>query len=138
MSNIGETFFTTVGCMDGRAQGPVVLFGQKKFCAQYGDTITETGLVGLISKKNPNTSLLNSLKKKISISLEKHHAKGIVVSGHEECAGNPVEDSRQKKDILKAAKVIERLVLKKAKVLPVFVKRPSAGSGLKTWIVEEL
>ena len=142
MSQAGESFFTSVGCMDGRVQEPVLVFGQKKFGAKYADTITEAGLVGLVSKENVDRSLLDSLKKKILISLEKHHSKGIIVHGHAECAGNPVEDEQHKKDVLKAVKIIGTLIQNDLQIFPVFVTRSvhsvnlgQAGSG---WIAEEL
>ena len=35
MSDKYETFFTTVGCMDGRAQGVVADFGRKNFRVMF-------------------------------------------------------------------------------------------------------
>ena len=134
MSHTGETFFTSVGCMDGRVQEPISLYGQKKFGVKYADTITEAGLVGLLAEDDVNQTLLDSIKNKILISLEKHHSKGIVVEGHQECAGNPVKDDMHKKDVLKAVKTIGALVQRDIPIVPVFVTR-SANSG---WIVEEL
>lgn len=136
MSQAGETFFTSVGCMDGRAQEPVLSFGQKEFGVKFADTITEAGLVGLLSGKSVKKSLLNSIRKKILISLEKHHSKGIVVHGHEECAGNLVENEQHKKDVLKAAKTIGALIQKDIQILPIFVKRDH--SSVSGWFAEEL
>lgn len=133
MSQAGETFFTSIGCMDGRVQEPVLAFGQKKFNVKYADTITEAGLVGLLAKDNVDSSLLDSIKKKILISIEKHHSKGIIVHGHEECAGNPVGDEQHKKDVLKAAQVIAALIQRNIQIIPIFVKR----QGQK-WIAEKL
>jgi len=134
MSQAGETFFTAVGCMDGRALRSVRKYGKAKFGVFFVDMITEAGLVGLVAKKNVSKSLLNSLKKKILISLEKHHSRGIIVHGHQECAGNPVADAQHKKDVLKAAKTISALIPKNTQIIPVFVTR-SASSG---WIAEKL
>lgn len=131
MSDLGETFFTSIGCMDGRVQAPITEYGKSKFQAQYPDTITEAGLVGILSN-NPSGELLESIKKKILISIEKHHSKGIIVHGHEECAGNPVEDKKHRQDILKAAQVLRSMALN-LEVKPVFVVRSTGG-----WIVEEL
>lgn len=133
MSKAGETFFTSVGCMDGRVQESILKFGQEEFGARYADTITEAGLVGLLSKENVSEDLLSSIRSKIMISLEKHHSKGIIVHGHQECAGNPVDDEVQKNDIRKAAQVIRLTVLSNAEVISVFVKR--AGD---VWKIEEL
>lgn len=136
MSQAGETFFTSVGCMDGRVQEPVLHFGQAQLGAKYADTITEAGLVGLLSKDNVDSSLLDSIKKKILISLEKHQSKGIIIHGHEECARNPVDDQQHKKDVLKAAKTIGKLIQKDTQIIPVFVKRSQRDAGI--WEVEEL
>ena len=123
MSHVGETFFTSVGCMDGRVQNPMLHYGQKKFGVKYADTITEAGLVGLLARENVDSVLLDSIKKKILISVEKHHSKGIVVHGHQECAGNPVEDDLHKKDVLKAVKTIGALIQKDIQIIPVFITR---------------
>jgi carbonic anhydrase len=127
MSHVGETFFTSVGCMDGRVQEPILAFGQKRFRVKYADTITEAGLVGLLAKDNVDPVLLSSIKKKILISLEKHHSKGIVVHGHQECAGNPVEDEQHKKDTLKAAKTIGTLISDNTQIISVFVNKNESG-----------
>lgn len=136
MSQIGESFFTTIGCMDGRGMEPVARFGREKFGALYGDTITEAGLVGQLSKENIDDGLLKSLKKKIEISMEKHHSRGIVVHGHAECAGNPVEDEKHKDDIRKSVEIIKSLSGSSIPVIGVFVKR-SADDASK-WLAEEI
>jgi carbonic anhydrase len=133
MSQTSETFFTSIGCMDGRVQDPILRYGRKKFGVKYADTITEAGIVGLLAKENVDPDLLDSIKKKILISLEKHHSKGIIVHGHEECAGNPVDEDQHKKDVLKTAKTIDVLVQKDIQIIPVYVKRSK-----KEWIVEGL
>lgn len=135
MSRQNETFFTSIGCMDGRVQEPILKLGQKKFGVQYADAITEAGLVGLLAKKTKK-SLLNSIKKKILISIEKHHSKHVVVSGHQDCAGNPVDDEKHKDDIRKSVKVIQSLIKSPVSVTGVFVKRFSNDPTI--WEVEEL
>lgn len=126
MSQVGETFFTVVGCMDGRVQDVMALFGQEKFDAAYPDTITEAGIVGIIAN-NPSQEFLDGLKFKLLVSVDKHHSKGILVDGHQECAGNPVEDSRHIEDIKKSVGVIKELVENKVPVIGIFVKRSTTG-----------
>lgn len=133
MSKAGETFFTSVGCMDGRVHEVVLLLGRKKFGVKFADMITEAGLVGLLNIEQAGERLMESLRKKILISLEKHRSKGIIVHGHQECAGNPVEDALHKKDVLKAAKTIGKLIQRDIQIIPVFIKRDGNG-----WIVEKL
>lgn len=136
MSQAGETFFTSIGCMDGRSECTVAKWGREKFGVKYADAITEAGLVGLLAREDIDQYLLDSLKKKILISIEKHHSKNVVVSGHEDCAGNPVENEKHKQDTFKSAEIINSFVPQGIFVAPVFVKRNlSASSG---WVVEEL
>ena len=118
--------------MDGRVQAPVEEYGQKRYGVLYPDTITEAGLVGLLAN-NPSQELLDSIKKKVLISVEKHHSKGIIVHGHQGCAGNPVEDGQHKEETKIAAEVIKSFVLSDLEVKPVFVIKTDSG-----WTVEEL
>lgn len=134
MSKLDETFFTTVGCMDGRCQEAIVRFGQERFGATFADTITEAGLVGLLSKENVDYRLLSSLKVKIGISLEKHHSRGIVVHGHQECAAlSGVSDGEQRDDVRRAVMFIKTLVGSSTPVVGVFVKRAN-----ENWEAEEV
>ena len=138
MSKTRETFFTVIGCMDGRCQEAVALYGQKRFGAEFPDAITEAGLVGLLAKEDVDQSLLASLKKKIDISLKNHHSKGILVYGHAECAGNPVDDNTHKDNIHAAVHVIQSLVdNKEIPVVPLFVER-SGKNDLATWEAHEV
>ncbi len=134
MSDARDSFFTTVGCMDGRVQEPIAKFGREKFDAQFPDTITEAGLVGLLASNDTGSSrlILESVKKKILISLEKHHSRGIIVHGHQDCAGNLVSDDVHKKQIKKAAEFISSLV-SNISVIPVFVEKIDVE-----WKVREL
>ena len=119
--NESNDFFTVVGCMDGRVQWPVAKFGKDKFAARFPDTITEAGIVGLLSN-NPSRDLVASLKSKLLISIEKHHSKGIVVDGHEECAGNPVDNNKHKEDVKKSVEFIKNLINSRVPVVGVFVE----------------
>ncbi len=137
MSLAGETFFTSIGCMDGRIHKAVVNYGRKKFGAHYADTITEAGLAGLLTKENVDVTLLKSLKRKIDISVKLHKAKGIVVHGHQECAGNQVPDDLHKKDIRRTLQVIQLMVDPAMPVVGIFVKRHGKSKNSE-WEVEEV
>ena len=133
MSNPGETFFTSIGCMDGRVQDPISQYGKKRYGVKYMDTITEAGLVGVLGSPSVDKQLLESIKNKILISLEKHHSKGIVVHGHQECAGNPVDETLHREQTVDAASVIRSFVPSDLEIMPVFVVRDG-----ENWIIEEL
>lgn len=120
MSDLNETFFTSIGCMDGRVQDAIAQYGRDKYGVKYADTITEAGIVGILAN-NPSKEFLEDLKKKVLISVEKHHSKGILVHGHQECAGNPVEDEKHKEDTLAAAREIRNFVSEDLEVKPMFV-----------------
>ena len=121
MSDVSDTFFTSVGCMDGRVQEPIAMFGRSKFGAEFPDTVTEAGLVGKIATDEVDQTLLNSLKFKIvDVSADMHQSKGIIVHGHQDCAGNPVEDETHRQQTKKAAKLIKSLV-GDIPIIPVFV-----------------
>jgi carbonic anhydrase len=132
MSDLGETFFTSVGCMDGRVQAPIEEYGQNRYGVLFPDTITEAGLVGLLAN-NPSADLLEFIKKKVLISVEKHHSKGIIVHGHQACAGNPIEDNQHKEETKKATEVVKTFVPAELEVKAVFVNKTQHG-----WTVEEL
>ena len=127
----GEAFFTVVGCMDGRVQEPVAEFGRDKFGAQFPDTITEAGIVGIIAN-NPEQEFVENLKFKLLVSIEKHQSKGIVVDGHQECAGNSVSGEKHKEDIRKSVEFVRNITENKVPVIGVFVVRDGNG-----WKAEE-
>lgn len=129
-----ETFFTSVGCMDGRVQEAIAKFGEEKFHTHYPDTVTEAGLVGKLCHKEK--ALLDAIKFKVcDVSIGKHHAKGVIVHGHAECAGNPVEDDQQIKDIRDSVAVMKALA-GETPVVGVFVHRDP--SNPTHWIAEEV
>lgn len=135
MSQAGETFFTVLGCMDGRCQDVVSQFGREKFNAEYADTITEPGLVGMLANK-PKKTFLASLKKKLDISITKHLSKGIIVDGHAECAGDSVDDETHREHVRAAVELIKSMVSPSIPVYGVFVHREKAHPN--HWEVEQL
>ena len=95
----GGTFGTSISCMDGRIQIPISNWIKENYSVDFVDTITEPG-VDKVLVDNPNNE---SIKNKVSISINAHKSKLVVVSGHYECAANPVSDdehiSQIKKDV---------------------------------------
>ena len=64
--------------------------------------ITEPG----IDKKVAENSNLQSLKDKIAISVNAHKSSLVVVSGHHDCAGNPVSHEEHLAHIKKSVEII--------------------------------
>ncbi len=92
-------FATSISCMDGRIQIPISQWIKENYSVDYVDTITEPG----VDKVVAGNSDLESIKTKIGISINAHKSKLVVVSGHYDCAANPVSDNEHidliKKDI---------------------------------------
>ncbi len=95
-------FATSVTCMDGRIQIPLANWIKENYSVDYVDTITEPG----IDKKVSVSSDLESIKTKVGISINAHKSGLIVVSGHYDCAGNPVSDDEHIAHIKKGVEVI--------------------------------
>jgi hypothetical protein len=81
---------------------------------------------------NPYDDFMENFKNKVNLSVIKHKSRGIVVFGHQDCLGNPVEDNVHKNDVLRSAGFIKSLV-SDIDVIPVFVVQKE-----KSWEVEEL
>ena len=95
MNNHNSTRFATViNCMDGRTQLPVIDYMKTKFNVDYVDVITEPGPVKVIAEQW-NAFQVNSIQQRLMISQEKHGSKHLALVAHYDCAGNPVEKSKQ-------------------------------------------
>jgi len=102
---MAKSFATAINCMDGRAQKPVIEYIQKNFRVDYVDMITEPGPNKILSE-GKDVNIIESLKKKIGISVKKHGSQVIIVVAHYDCAGNPTNEDVQKEQLLKAIDVI--------------------------------
>lgn len=95
-------FATSVSCMDGRIQIPLNKWIKENYSADYIDTITEPG----IDKNITNDSIVESIKTKVGISINAHKSDLVVVSGHYDCAANPVSDEEHISQIKNAVEII--------------------------------
>ncbi len=98
-------FVTAINCMDGRAQIPVIEYMRDNFNLEHIDMITEPGPNKILSDAKQE-SVIDSLRKKVEISVKKHGSEVIAVVGHYDCVGNTADEDGQKEDLLKAVKVI--------------------------------
>lgn len=92
--------------MDGRIQEPVTRYLKENHGAEYVDVITEPGPCGILAG-DPDGQTVDSIMKRTDISLHKHGSRLIAVSGHHDCAGNPVEEEAQKKQILASVEFLK-------------------------------
>lgn len=100
------SYCTVVNCMDGRVQLPVIEYLQKRFDAEYVDSITEPG-PNLILAKQTNVDIVESVFSRVKISVDKHASVGIAVAAHYDCAGNPANKKEQTEHVLEAVKCIK-------------------------------
>lgn len=96
-------FCTSISCMDGRIQLPITHWLKEKYNVSYVDTITEPGVDKLFS----NTEKTQEIKSKVSISVNVHGSKLIMISGHHDCAGNPVSKKEHITQIKNATSIIQ-------------------------------
>ena len=95
-------FATSISCMDGRIQFPINQWIKENYSVDYVDTITEPG----VDKKVAEDINLELLKSKTLISVNIHKSGLIVISGHYDCAGNPVSNEMHISQIKKGVQVI--------------------------------
>lgn len=99
-----ETFATAINCMDGRTQEPIISWAKKTFGVNYVDAITEPGPDKILAK-GPDT-LVESIKNRVMISVNKHGSQNVIVVSHHDCAGNPVSKEEHLDQLKKSVDVI--------------------------------
>ena len=107
MKKSTKKFGTIINCMDGRTQLPAIKWMKKTYKVDYPVTITEAGPVKIIAD-NKNKALIESIKYRVGISVNKHGSKHIALVAHYDCAGNPVAKEKQLKQLKKAVKQIKK------------------------------
>ena len=95
-------FATSVSCMDGRIQIPLAQWIKENHSIDFVDVIAEPGIDRMVAENLD----LESIKNKVGISINAHKSELIVVSGHHDCAGNPVSDEEHVSQIRKGVEVI--------------------------------
>jgi carbonic anhydrase len=121
-------FATAINCMDGRVQVPVIAYIKTKYKVDYVDMITEAGPVKLFSEENGSV-LMDSIKRRVEVSVFKHNSRLIAIVGHYDCAGNPTGREVQIEQIGRAIQTVEAWGLP-VRVLGLWVD--------KNWEVNEL
>ena len=96
-----KSFATSLSCMDGRVQLPMINLIKQKYSVDYVDTITAPGIDKVIFDGN-----IESIKKSVIISVSNHKSSHIVISGHFGCAGNPVSEEEHFTHIKKSVEIV--------------------------------
>ncbi len=81
-------FVTAINCMDGRVQEPVIAWMKRHFEADYVDMITEPGPDKVMTAGPPEG--LDSVKRRVAISVNVHGSRVVAMVVHHDCAGFPV------------------------------------------------
>lgn len=99
-------FATSVTCMDGRIQEPLRMWITERFGPHHVDTVTQPGIDGILAGSTHlgDTGLARRMT---AISVNAHNSRIVVVSGHHDCAGNPVDREQHIRDIKDAIKTVE-------------------------------
>ncbi len=97
-------FGTAIICMDGRVQRPVSDWMRRTLRLDYVDIITEPGPDGLLAKGDARA--LDSIRRRVEISVEKHGSRVIAVCGHADCAGHPVSEAHHRDDVRRSLDLI--------------------------------
>ncbi|MBU4265970.1 MAG: hypothetical protein L6243_05045 [Candidatus Altiarchaeales archaeon] len=101
-----SNFVTAINCMDGRVQIPVIEYLKDTCSAKYVDMITEPGPNKIIAERKDDT-ILDSIRKRVEISITRHASKLVAIVGHHDCAGNPGEKKIQLEHITAAIKTVK-------------------------------
>lgn len=99
------SFATAINCMDGRVQLPVIGYLKEKHGVDYVDVITEPGPIKALSERS-DQAVLESIRRRLEISVLKHRSRHVVVVGHHDCAGNPVGKDVQLRQIAQAVETV--------------------------------
>lgn len=100
------TFGTVINCMDGRTQLPLNQWMRKEFGVDYVDTITEPGPNGILARGED--TIVESIRKRVGISVNGHGSRIIVLVGHHDCAGNPGPRDMQEEHVMKGLETLIR------------------------------
>jgi len=93
--------------MDGRAQVPVISYLKERFKADYVDMVTEAGANRVLAL-GEDASAIESIQRRVRISVQKHQSVGVAVVGHYDCAGNPQPEIQQNADTMTAVHCVRR------------------------------
>ena len=98
-------FATSINCIDGRIQLPVSNWIKQKYSVDYVDVITHPGSDKIIGEQNIEG--ISEIKTKTLVSINAHNSKLVVISGHHDCAGNPVSKETHLTQIKKSINIIK-------------------------------
>jgi len=103
---MSSKFAAAINCMDGRVQIPVIEYLKRRYGVDYIDTITEPGPNRILAEKKDQATI-DSIRRRLEISITKHGSKLVAIAGHHDCAGNPVGKETQDRHTLAAIEMVK-------------------------------
>lgn len=104
--DMNKKFVTSINCMDGRTQEPIVNYMKTTYTADYVDMITEAGPNKILAD-NTNSTLIESIKTRVAVSTDKHNSKVVSIVGHYDCGGNPAPENVQIEQIKTSVEMVK-------------------------------
>ena len=107
MRRESKSFATAINCIDGRVQMPTFTYLQKRFSLRFVDAVTEPAPVIILSERQ-DEGLVESILRRVDISVERHGSKGIGIAAHYGCAVNLASKEEQIEQLKRSARFIAR------------------------------
>ncbi len=107
MKDIEKRYCTVITCMDGRIQRPMMDYLASKHGYDLPDTITDPGPVKDLANTD-DTVYLDRICERVGISVNRHGSRHVFITGHHDCAGNPVCGDTQIEQLNVASRRIKK------------------------------
>ena len=99
------TYATAINCIDGRIQLPIIYWIKERFGVDHVDSITEAGPNRVLAQcVEPN---LSNVKYNLAISVNGHGSRIVTLSGHYDCARNPVPRDIQISQVMEGIRTLK-------------------------------
>jgi hypothetical protein len=101
------TFASAVACIDGRIQRPVAEWVRRNYQVDHVDMVTEPGADAALWRGDETVTA--SVVRRLKVSRDAHATRVVAVSGHADCAANPVDEGQHVEHIARAAQRLRSL-----------------------------
>ena len=105
-----DTFGTSLGCIDGRTIDAITTYIRETYGVAWVDMITARGINKILAE-NTDTTVIQKIKEELKTSIHHHGSEVVVISGHPDCAGNPVTKEEQIEHLRRAYETVENFGL---------------------------
>lgn len=78
---------------------------KKEWGVKYVDLVTAPGVDGVMVQHNAKR--IGELKEAIGVSVAAHKSGVVAISGHFDCAGNPITEEEHKEEIRRDAELVK-------------------------------